>query len=570
MSRHSTHSSSSTNSVQENHYKLRIELFQFERTTMEAHMQNCIEKIQRIHTSYMPGEYKVLPSHDILEFMLMGEVSEAPAFDYFVIQVNLIQQVVPARLFFTASLLETSNYFPGSSYVDSLYQPQGIRSTIFKLDTGDGFLATPPVKGLTVENETLISTFQLSVLLENLSFSRAPFTTYSPVDIKKGKLFFPIRPSHQGQFPQTQTQFYHHITPMYNIPPPPLEPPRILRRNQQNLDESVPWNSNQQTYMTENQDHASRTQDRAEHLKEVRDRMNSSGRQASNKNSAAQQQRVDRPGPSRSQPLPPASAASAAVTNVVTDGARALPAAVASADIHTPQGDNLPVMVPPQGVDGGSQLVPVPAPDLHALFTDGKMPNFSVNLPHLTQSVGSRMEWMHGSTDPRRLFMHDANHDFDWDHYQFEVNCQLPDPPLARSAPKYPNLPMSSNSPYGPGPTTETNPFVALAPTSQSPPITTSPRMTDADISATTVVVPNIVAPAPAQGGARPKPPTPSPPAAKEISNSATTRSSTGNSKPKSLPKDFVDTLGKNFASMKNSGNKKDKKNRSTSEDSKL
>jgi hypothetical protein len=268
MSNHSTAQTSvsqnSSNQDQENHFKLRIELFAFERTTMEVHLANYIEKIQCQHSSFLPEEFKVLPHHDLIEFMLQGEHSLAPAFDFYNISVQLIQQVNPSQLFFTAALMGDNTHFPSASYIDTLYHPAGIRSTIFKLNSPEGFLSTPPVLGLTVENEIVVSQFSLSILLENLSFAASPFQDYTPVEIKKGCLFFPLIPSYQGQCPVQQTHFYSHYMPMFNHPPPPLDPPRLLRND---LNVSVPWNSQQQTYMS---------RERTEHINNVRQRLNNS------------------------------------------------------------------------------------------------------------------------------------------------------------------------------------------------------------------------------------------------------------------------------------------------------
>ena len=61
------------------------------------------------------------------------------------------------------------------------------------------------MKILSTENEKILATFKLSILLENLSFSTAPFEEYTPVDIKRGNLYFPVV-SNIGQIPQIQTQ----------------------------------------------------------------------------------------------------------------------------------------------------------------------------------------------------------------------------------------------------------------------------------------------------------------------------------------------------------------------------
>ena len=92
----------------------------------------------------------------------------------------------------------------------------------------------------------------LAILLENLSFSISPFENYAPVDIKQGKLYFPVKQNHVGQISQIQTQLYHYAS-RYNVPPPPpMEPPRLFRRRQQDPD-TFHWNTNFQTYVSDNQ-----------------------------------------------------------------------------------------------------------------------------------------------------------------------------------------------------------------------------------------------------------------------------------------------------------------------------
>ena len=87
------HSSSVTSSThppqydQRNMFQLRIELFSFERATIEAQLLNYIEKIQRKHPTFQPDEYKMLPHHNVLQFNLPGENSEMPAFDYYEVQM---------------------------------------------------------------------------------------------------------------------------------------------------------------------------------------------------------------------------------------------------------------------------------------------------------------------------------------------------------------------------------------------------------------------------------------------------------------------------------------------------
>jgi hypothetical protein len=75
---------------------------------------------------------------------------------------------------FHSSINGDNNHFPSSSYIDSLNHLPGIRSTIFKLNTSDGFLATPKVLQLTAENELVVAQFKLTILLENFSFAPQP------------------------------------------------------------------------------------------------------------------------------------------------------------------------------------------------------------------------------------------------------------------------------------------------------------------------------------------------------------------------------------------------------------
>ena len=67
---------------------------------------------------------------------------------------------------------------------------------------------------------------------------------------------------------------------MFNHPPPTLDPPRLMRND---LNISVPWNSNQQTYM-------SRERERSEHVNNVRQRLNNPKRNETNARAPAPQQ----------------------------------------------------------------------------------------------------------------------------------------------------------------------------------------------------------------------------------------------------------------------------------------
>ena len=88
--------------------------------------------MQRQHPDFHPEQFKVLPQHKLIEFNLREEKSSAPTFNFYTISIQLTQQVNPSRIFFTDKLMGDTTHFPGASYIDSIYHPQGIRSTILK------------------------------------------------------------------------------------------------------------------------------------------------------------------------------------------------------------------------------------------------------------------------------------------------------------------------------------------------------------------------------------------------------------------------------------------------------
>ena len=85
---HSGSGSQVSSQDQQNHFKLRIELFQFEKTTIEENLRNYIEKIQRQHCDFLPPDTKILSHHNLMEFMLLGEHTHAPAFDFYHVQLQ--------------------------------------------------------------------------------------------------------------------------------------------------------------------------------------------------------------------------------------------------------------------------------------------------------------------------------------------------------------------------------------------------------------------------------------------------------------------------------------------------
>ena len=147
----STHSTNSNGSAEEHHFKLCVEFYQLERTTMESPLENAVQKIQRSDINFNPPPFKMLPSINILEFYLQ-EQTEIPAFDHFTLDVKLMQQTIPPCLYPTAVFMDAPKFFPSSTYMNGVYH-RGIPSTLFKLDRDDGYVRIPPIKkNLSTEN----------------------------------------------------------------------------------------------------------------------------------------------------------------------------------------------------------------------------------------------------------------------------------------------------------------------------------------------------------------------------------------------------------------------------------
>ena len=78
---------------QGNMVRLRLELFSYERETIEVQISSYIQKLLRKHPSFQPDEYKLLHLHDVLQFHIPGEHSTMPAYDFFAVEVRLVQSV---------------------------------------------------------------------------------------------------------------------------------------------------------------------------------------------------------------------------------------------------------------------------------------------------------------------------------------------------------------------------------------------------------------------------------------------------------------------------------------------
>ena len=74
------------------------------------------------------------------------------------------------------------------------------------------------------------------------------------MEVKRGGLHFPLIPSCQGGQNPVQQQHFR-VPPMFN---PPLAPPRLMRDD---TNMSVPWDSDQQSFMS---------RDQAKHLSNVK------------------------------------------------------------------------------------------------------------------------------------------------------------------------------------------------------------------------------------------------------------------------------------------------------------
>ena len=485
MSLHSTDGSSDSHhhSImnQQNLIQLRVELFQFERTTIEVHLENYLEKIQRQYPSYVPEPFKMLQHHDILSFVLLGELSNAPAFAYQTLDVRLIQATNPSRVFFTATLVDQETQFPNATY--TYHETPGISSALLKIDSEDGYLTTPPL-GLMVQNQTIVSQFSVSMLLENISFSTTPFYTYTPVEIKKGLLYFPQQPNyHQGQNPVQQPTVYNHMPMFPNPPPPTLEPPRLVRND---LNTSVPWNSSQQSFVNQDR-YKERADERADLLRNVKSRLARNDTNveapASTKDKTSAQQTLNA---SQSSNVQESSRPVIGDLNVVQQAQQAQDGldSQQSSDhrqqfqplmqmnllnLHDPpngsNGNGPPstyvsfgdVPLNNQGAVGGTNVVQETQRDDMNQFLTFNIPSYSGDRLHQTMRMNN--PGLHLYRNP------DQEIQMTWDNYELNRRPDVyPQPlarrerynqysqsiPLAQSVPRYPQLNSLTNSPYNP------------------------------------------------------------------------------------------------------------------------
>ena len=114
-----------------NTIRLRIEFFSYKREVIQTQISAYIKKLSRKHPSFKAQDHQLLHVHDIMQFQVLGETSHVLAYDYFPIQVNLIQQVRPAQLYLSATIPGFEQNFVNASYTGALHASLG-RSTILR------------------------------------------------------------------------------------------------------------------------------------------------------------------------------------------------------------------------------------------------------------------------------------------------------------------------------------------------------------------------------------------------------------------------------------------------------
>ena len=459
-----------------NTVRLRVEFFGYEREVIEQQIIAYLQKLSRKYPSFQPQDFQLKHVHNLLQFQVVGETSHVLAYDYFPIKVCLIQQVRPAQLYLSANLPSFEQDFASTDYINAHIDSLR-RSTILQLDTENGFLPTPPMSSLTIENELVVSTFHLNILLENLSFATHPFQIYSSVEARGGTLHFPANPNYFGQ-PVQQTQYYAHSLPTFSVPAPVLEPPQLI--NNAN-DTPLPWNVLQQRYMDVNARNAQQ-----DHTRTVRSFFNPTSSVPATtvmtslptSTSSSSTTHVDPPATQSPhvtiQPVIPSTASTTQAgisqsqpDNVVTSVASVLQPGSVLSQHQISQSDSSG----DDSIDQITTLVPTSQnsgdPRLQNLFnvcsTSSGQPHYRFNLPHLLQSAM-------GFNDLNYRLANVDN--MSWDDISLNLSNQIdyflpqPDPHASRMPPlglpqaqsigqpsttqRYPVQVRNSNDPFGP------------------------------------------------------------------------------------------------------------------------
>ena len=66
---------------------------------IQTQISAYIKKLSRRHPNFKSQDHQLLHVHDVMQFQVLGETSHVLAYDYFPIEVNLIQKVRPAQLY---------------------------------------------------------------------------------------------------------------------------------------------------------------------------------------------------------------------------------------------------------------------------------------------------------------------------------------------------------------------------------------------------------------------------------------------------------------------------------------
>ena len=319
-----------------------------------------------------------------------------------------------------------------------------------------------------------MATFKISILLENLSFSTTPFEEYSPVDIKKGNLHFPV--VSDSQIPQIQTQLSHHHS-AFRVPPPPIHPPtvnppRLFRRGQQDPDESIHWIQHRQSYVREHHPRNPPTDQQKQLIEELKQRKAAQVIQSQTNVSNQQIQPIQSAPshvlstvPTPSVPTTTVTSSRPALANLdpnqpgflfgniqapQTQGATALPATVVKTEVTfqdqqtvVAQPDATSVIVPQNVAPNPTVSIPRSVPTLADLSIDERTPTPTVSLSHITEEEISKMT---DTANPDNTFANQEEHN--WRSFSNQIP-HFP-APLAGSEPRYPDLPRNPAASYGP------------------------------------------------------------------------------------------------------------------------
>jgi hypothetical protein len=125
-------------------HQIRIELFSYEKGTLESYIENTLESIRRSYPTARFEPFNMLTFHRLIQFRTSTIISEAPAFDFFKLTIRLVQCSNPPELFFTCEFPQAPLFFPGCQQIVANHQNPEMDHTILNLNTSNGKLRTPP------------------------------------------------------------------------------------------------------------------------------------------------------------------------------------------------------------------------------------------------------------------------------------------------------------------------------------------------------------------------------------------------------------------------------------------